>query len=84
MKVSASMISLLIAMGVSITTSPAAKTYQDVPTRHHAKEICDKSDASQLYDWSRGIQHNPCWPCVSGEGSTTSAYPSWEVCGKPK
>lgn len=49
------------------------------PTRRD-REACDPTDASQLYDWGRyGISHNPCWPCVSGEESATSAYPSWEV-----
>jgi hypothetical protein len=31
-------------------------------------------------DWSHwSPTHHPGWPCVGGEGSQTSAYPSWEV-----
>ena len=31
-------------------------------------------------DWSQwSPTHHPGWPCVSGPGDETSAYPSWEV-----
>jgi hypothetical protein len=31
-------------------------------------------------DWSQWSPANhPGWPCVSGSGDETSAYPSWEV-----
>ena len=78
MKLSATVIGLLIAMGTA--ASPAtARVYRYTPSHHRSAEVCDHSDARQLYDWSRGIGHNPCWPCVRGEDSATSAYPSWEV-----
>jgi hypothetical protein len=87
MKSSAYILGLVIAMGMATAASPAAATvHHSAPVHHRAAgpwhsndEICDESDASQLYDWSRGVRNNPCWPCVSGDESTTSAYPSWEV-----
>ena len=87
MKLCASIIGALIAMGMATAASPAvAMVHHSRPAHHQTagpwqpdNEVCDESDASQLYDWSRGIHHNPCWPCVSGDESTTSAYPSWEV-----
>jgi hypothetical protein len=87
MKLTASVMGLLIAVGMSAAATPAvAMAHHSAPAHHRAagpwqsdREVCDESDASQLYDWSRGIRNNPCWPCVSGDESTTSAYPSWEV-----
>jgi hypothetical protein len=78
MKLSATVIGLLITMGTAASPA-AAMVHRNAPAHHRSAEVCDQSDARQLYDWSRGISHNPCWPCVSGEESATSAYPSWEV-----
>ena len=39
-----------------------------------------RMNSSGIYDWSRwSPTHHPGWPCISGEESATSAYPSWEV-----
>jgi hypothetical protein len=38
------------------------------------------SEGSDFYDWSHWSRsYHPGWPCVSGDSSMTSAYPSWEV-----
>jgi hypothetical protein len=92
MKLSATVIGLLITMGTAASPAAAmvhrnapahhrstAMVHRNAPAHHRSAEVCDQSDARQVYDWSRGIRHNPCWPCVSGDESTTSAYPSWEV-----
>jgi len=75
-----SILGLLTAMGMSLLASAAnaapspSSTSSDVATHR----TCDEGDPNQLYDWSHW-PNNPCWPCVSGDESTTSAYPSWEV-----
>jgi hypothetical protein len=78
MKLSATVIGLLITMGTAASPA-AAMVHRNAPAHHRSAEVCDQSDARQVYDWSRGIRYNPCWPCVSGDESATSAYPSWEV-----
>src|SRR5262245_45700266 len=37
-------------------------------------------NSSGIYDWNDwSPTHHPGWPCIRGEQSATSAYPSWEV-----
>jgi hypothetical protein len=88
MKLTASVIGLLTAMGISVLTSAATAAPLSVPAlmqvaakHHHVvrhSQTCDETDPNQVYDWSHW-PNNPCWPCVSGDTGTTSAYPSWEV-----
>ena len=89
MKVTASVIGMLTAIGMSVLApaATAAPALMEIAAKHHAakhhqvvrhSETCDPTDPKQVYDWSHW-PNNPCWPCVSGDPSTTSAYPSWEV-----
>jgi hypothetical protein len=40
----------------------------------------NRMNSSGIYDWSDwSPTHHPGWPCIRGEESATSAYPSWEV-----
>jgi hypothetical protein len=75
-----SIISLLAATGLSLLASAATAAPSSAPASSAVAkhQTCDESDPNQLYDWSHW-PNNPCWPCVSGDSSTTSAYPSWEV-----
>ena len=88
MKLTASVVGLLTAMGMSVLASAAtaeplsAPALTQVAAKHHHvarhSQTCDETDPKQVYDWSHW-PNNPCWPCVSGDPSETSAYPSWEV-----
>jgi hypothetical protein len=40
----------------------------------------NRMNSSGIYDWNDwSPTHHPGWPCIRGEESATSAYPSWEV-----
>ena len=89
MKLGAIIIGLLLAADLSLSASAApaiaiteAPIIQHVaaPLSEHAPpaEICNENDPNQLSDWS-DRPDNPCWPCVSGDESMTSAYSISEV-----
>jgi hypothetical protein len=62
---------------------------QSRTSRHHSVTRAERDNAYGAYSYSPGHgiddwshwspSHHPGWPCVSGDASETSAYPSWEV-----
>jgi len=74
------------------TAAPLVETVQHRrphTQQRHAVAPVDRDNDSSAYsfapghgvdDWSHwSPTHNPGWPCVSGPGDETSAYPTWEV-----
>ena len=72
-------LSAFAAPAMALTESPMIRQEAAPPNQHApVAEICNENDPNQLSDW-RDRPDNPCWPCVSGDESITSAYPISEV-----
>jgi hypothetical protein len=76
---------LSAAPSLHATTAPAIETVQYRGPHARYSAPAGRHDpyghgSSDIYDWSHwSPSHHPGWPCVSGDNSTTSAYPTWEV-----
>ena len=95
MKLASAILTLFITAGASLPASAAipspnasvGETAAVVPVRaaphrypHAAHRFGGSAYGSGFNDWSHWSRsHHPGWPCVSGDNSTTSAYPTWEV-----